>query len=93
MNLVGRAEDTTKINFLERECAIGDNECTESEVPRGARSGFNGIVCAYTDNKHRRLSTGMEPALKAGVDECIRNVFLDDMFVVERGQTRLEFHA
>ena len=83
MNIVGRAQDSTKVDSLKCESAVGDHVCTKTKVSSSACGSLNGIVCTYADDDDRGLPAGMKLALETCVDECVWNVFLHDVLIVE----------
>ena len=72
---------------------IGDNEGLESQVAGCPGGRLHRVVGADADNHERGFSARMQPALKAGVDEGVRYVLLDDVFVRQWRQFGLELHA
>lgn len=93
VHLGGGTPDATEVNLVKRKGCVGYHVGAEAEVASCSRGRLDRVVRTNAYDDKGGLATGVKPALQPSINEGIRDVFLNDMLTLKRGQGRLELNS
>ena len=93
MHFGSRTLDTTEVCLVKRKGCVGYDEGAKAKITGRSCSRFDRVVRADTYDHKRRFAMRAKPAFQPCIYESIGDILLNDMFMLEWYEGRLELNS